>query len=46
MNDGCYAYVGYQAKGSQQVNLAPASPGRGCFHPNVVIHEFLHGLFD
>lgn len=42
-SDGCYANVGYWAsRGVHTMNLALDVPGRGCFNPIVIIHEWLH----
>ncbi|KAJ8734263.1 hypothetical protein PYW07_014814 [Mythimna separata] len=40
---GCYANVGYwSTRGVHILNLARNTPGRGCFHHSVIIHEWLH----
>lgn len=41
---GCWSEVGFLNDGEQEVNLAPDTPGVGCFRIGTVIHEFLHTL--
>ncbi|CAH0722258.1 unnamed protein product, partial [Brenthis ino] len=44
-SDGCYANVGFWAgRGIHIMNLARDTPGRGCFMPVVIVHEWLHIL--
>ncbi|XP_037042821.1 blastula protease 10-like [Bradysia coprophila] len=41
---GCWSEVGFLNSGEQEVNLALAEPGVGCFRIGTIIHEFLHTL--
>jgi len=41
---GCWSEVGYLRGGEQEINLAVAEPGVGCFRIGTIVHEFLHTL--
>ena len=42
-DNGCFSYVG-KIGGAQQVNLAPANPGSGCFIKGTIMHELTHAM--